>query len=167
MNIIGYFLLGWIIADFLSGIIHWIEDEFITSSTPLIGKSIGAANELHHQEPTEFLSSTFVERNWTTWAAVIPIALIWLFIAGPSWVLLGAFVGGSLANETHAWTHRTERPPLIRALQASGIFQSAPAHSRHHRGSMNSDYCTLTGWLNPWLELIGFWQRLSSLFGKK
>lgn len=153
-------LCGWLIADFLSGVVHWLEDEFVTAQTPLIGRLVGGPNELHHLDPRAFLASSFFDRNWTTWAVVVPLGAIWFVVAGFSWVLVGAVAGGALANESHAWAHRTDRPPFIRALQASGVFQSAPAHSRHHRGSMNSDYCTLTGWLNPWLELIGFWQLL-------
>lgn len=154
-------LLGWIFADFLSGVVHWVEDTFVTRDTPLIGKSVGLPNEMHHADPAAFLASGFIERNWTTWAAVLPLALLWLWLWGPSVTLLAALVGGCLANESHAWAHRSNPPPIIRALQRSGVFQASGAHARHHRSKMDSDFCTLTGWLNPWLELIGLWRWLS------
>jgi len=150
-------LTGWLIADFLSGVVHWFEDQFITSNTPLLGALVGAPNELHHSDPQAFLASSFFDRSWTTWLAVAPISLAWLAAFGFSWAWFAATIGGCLANETHAWAHKAVRPAWISALQETGVFQRPAQHSRHHRGSMTTHYCTLSGWLNPWLELIRFW----------
>lgn len=166
MIIFANLLLGWMIADFLSGFFHWIEDRFITANTPFLGGLVGAPNELHHAEPSVFLGAGFLERNWTTWTAVLPIAFLWVWLVGFSWVFLGALAGGVFANEVHAWSHRRRVPSVVRALQRSGIWQSRSGHLRHHRGAQNSDYCVITDWLNPWLELIGLWRLLDRAFGK-
>ena len=64
-------LLGWLLADFLSGVLHWIEDRFGRGREhwPVLGQLIFAPNLLHHADPTDFLRASFVGRNWTTWAA--------------------------------------------------------------------------------------------------
>lgn len=166
MGALAAILAGWLIADFLSGLIHWVEDRFVDETTPVIGAAIGAPNDLHHRLPDAFLAKGLIERNWTTWAAIVPITATWLFLLGPSLVLLGAVAGGLMSNEVHAWAHRRDLPPVVRAMQRCGAFQSRPGHARHHRGAMRSDYCVLTDWLNPWLELLGLWRALDRLLAR-
>jgi len=64
----------------VSGVLHWIEDRFGPGREhwPLLGALIFTPNIVHHADPTAFLRTGFVERNWTTWAAVAPIAALML-----------------------------------------------------------------------------------------
>src|SRR3546814_11530435 len=80
---------GWLVADFLSGIIHWIEDRVLWVGMPLISKSVVEPNRLHHRDPDAFLAQSIVARNSTAWAAVAAIALPWLWIASFGWVWFG------------------------------------------------------------------------------
>ena len=52
---VGFIVLSWLIADLLSGLIHWAEDRYFRTDWPWIGNYIAAPNELHHEQPTAFL----------------------------------------------------------------------------------------------------------------
>lgn len=162
-SIAAQLLLGWLVADFLSGFFHWIEDRILWVGMPLLGKAIVAPNRLHHVDPDAFLSQSLIARNGTTWAAVAPIALLWLWAAGFGWIWLGALAGGIAVTEIHVRAHRgVPRASFYRAAQDIGIVQSAPHHWGHHAGAMDSRYCVLTGWLNPLLDRARLWARLES-----
>src|SRR3546814_17592090 len=61
---------GWLVADFLSGIIHWIEERVLWVGMPLISKSGVQPNGTHHRDPDTFLAQTTIACNPTAWAAV-------------------------------------------------------------------------------------------------
>src|SRR3546814_7129948 len=65
---------GWLVADFLSGIIHWIEDRVLWVGMLLISKSVVEPNRLHHRDPDAFLAQSIGARNSTAWAAVPGVA---------------------------------------------------------------------------------------------
>ncbi|MEZ5709711.1 MAG: fatty acid desaturase CarF family protein [Blastomonas sp.] len=157
-------LLGWLIADLLTGLFHWLEDRVLWMDMPLLGKLVVEPNREHHLDPMAFVEAGFFARNWTTWAAALPIALGWLWLGGFSPVWLGAVLGGIFANEVHALTHRGKAVPAFwRALQETGLVASAAHHGQHHAGDHDRRYCILSAWLNPWLDLIGFWAALERL----
>lgn len=162
-SIIAQLLAGWLLADFLSGVVHWIEDRVLWVGMPLLSKSVVEPNRLHHRDPQAFLYQSVLARNSTTWAAVLAIALPWLLVAGFSWVWLGAIAGGLAVTEVHVRTHRAVvRASWYRALQEIGIVQAAPHHWGHHAGAMDGRYCILTSWLNPLLDRLRLWARLES-----
>jgi ubiquitin-conjugating enzyme E2 variant len=150
--------LGWLLADFLSGLLHWVEDRFGRADMPLLGKHVFLPNLLHHQRPTAFLEFGFIGRNWTTWLAASLVALPLLLIFGPATWLLTAWLGGMMTNEVHAWAHRkTLAPRWALPLQRIGVIQSPAGHARHHVPPHVRGYCILTDWLNPVLDRTRFW----------
>lgn len=162
-SIAAQLLLGWLVADFLSGLFHWIEDRILWVGMPLISRAVVEPNRLHHVDPDAFLSQSLFARNSTTWTAVAAIALLWLWVAGFGWIWLGALAGGLAVTEIHVRAH--ERRTLLgyyRALQEIGIVQSAAHHWQHHRYPMERRYCVLTNWLNPLLDRARVWARLES-----
>ena len=52
IQLVGVILL----ADFVSGFMHWLEDKLGEPDTPIIGKWIVQPNILHHHNPTAFVS---------------------------------------------------------------------------------------------------------------
>lgn len=151
-------LAGWLLADFLSGLLHWIEDRFGRPAMPVLGPLVFAPNLLHHEQPLAFTRDSFLSRNGTTWAAVAVIAapLVWFF--GPAPWLVAAVIGGALANQVHYWAHRSPRVPrLVARLQAIGLLQSGREHQLHHAAPHRRRYCILTDWLNPLLDTVRFW----------
>ncbi|XZE36530.1 fatty acid desaturase CarF family protein [Pirellulaceae bacterium SH501] len=141
-------LVAWLLADFLSGVWHWIEDRYFEESWPIIGKYIAKPNTLHHAQPAAFLQNGYWTRNWTT---ILPAAIA--FALYPSWV----FVFVSQANEIHAWAHQ-KCSPFIRILQEVGVLQSPRHHGEHHRSPFEVRYCVMSDWLNPFLDAIEFWR---------
>jgi ubiquitin-conjugating enzyme E2 variant len=157
------FLLGWLVADLLSGILHWVQDRTLGDGANWIGRRVVAPAQLHHRDPSFFLENSFVTPNKTTWLVIVPIASLWLAALGPSIILLGALSGGLLVNEVHRLTHRPpEAGSWLRVLQQIGIIQSPAGHARHHRATF-TNYCTLTDWLNPAIEKIELWNGLERI----
>lgn len=163
-------LLGWCLADFLSGLLHWFEDRFGPGREhwPLIGPLVFAPNLLHHSDPVHFTRAGFVERNWTTWAVAAPLALLLLWSFGPQLWIWSALAGGAIANEVHAWAHRRRQAPgFVAPLQAIGFIQSPAHHAAHHVPPHDQRYCVLTDWLNPLLDRIAFWRGIERVIPER
>ena len=157
-----YILCAWLASDLVTGAVHWWEDRYGDPSWPIIGPHVVAPNILHHREPRAFLAGSVIERNWTAAAPALLVAAVFAAVGWWWLALVGVFCACS--NEVHAWSHqRCSRP--IRALQLLGVFASHEDHARHHRSPFGSHYCVITGWLNPLLEVIGFWRVVESVIG--
>ncbi len=162
-EILGQLLIGWLIADLLTGVFHWWEDRVATETMPIIGPWLIAPNRLHHRDPMAFTRGTLWQRSGATVIGVALIAGVWLIALGPSFVLLAAAVGGAASTEIHYWTHRAEgRPLAIRVLQEIGVIQSPAQHAQHHKPPSNRRYCIVTDWLNPVLDALKVWERIES-----
>lgn len=161
---IAKLLAGWLIADLIGGIMHWLEDCVLPEDLPVLGPYFIEPNRLHHSDPVAFLRGGFFGRNSTTWIVAGAVSLIWAAIFGPSLVWAGATAGGMVMTMVHALAHRA--PPAeswIRALQDVGIIQSVRQHAQHHRPPSDRRYCILTDWLNPVLDWLNVWARLEGL----
>ncbi len=156
---------GWLLADMISGFVHWFEDNFGSEDWPILGPLVIAPNRLHHANPTAFArDGTFLSRASTGTAFSLLLGLVMLFAIGPSVTLAVAVLGGCLANEVHLWAHRPlAAPGFVRAFQRIGLLQSLPHHAMHHRNPFDRNYCILTNWLNPVIERIGLWAFLDGL----
>ena len=166
LEAVASILLGWLLADFLAGVVHWWEDRIADPRWPFLGEHVVIPNRLHHEQPMAFVAAGFIERNWTTAVAAWLIGGALIALLGPSLIILTAIAGGTVANEVHRYAHTPgDAPAWLRAAQRTGFLQSPAGHARHHRGQQDSDYCVLTDWLNPWLELIGLWRCLDRLCG--
>ncbi|WP_067734490.1 fatty acid desaturase CarF family protein [Novosphingobium naphthalenivorans] len=168
LSLILQALAGLLLADFLTGVFHWLEDRYGRESWPVLGPLVIAPNRLHHEQPLAFTRSGFLSRNWTCAVAAGLIGLPLLAVSGPSIWLAMAFVFGALANEFHFWSHCPDRAPTIaHMLRAIGLMQPRGHHARHHAAPHDRCYCVLTTWLNPLLDHIGLWSRLERLLPKR
>ncbi len=150
-------IVAWLVADFLSGLWHWIEDRYFDTQWPLIGEYIAKPNELHHAQPAAFLNQGYWRRNWTTIVPASTALAIALPMRAPWWLCL-AFVFVSQANEIHAWAHRRVTRRVIRGLQEFGVLQSVRHHMLHHKDPFSTRYCVMSDWLNPVLDRLLFWR---------
>lgn len=50
-----------------------------------------------------------------------------------------------------------------RILQNAGLIVSQNAHSAHHRGAFDDNYCILSGLCNPFLDRIRFFRWLEAI----
>jgi ubiquitin-conjugating enzyme E2 variant len=153
-----------LIADFISGFVHWLEDAYARPDMPLVG-TIAKENLLHHSKPRDFLKKTW-------WQSSYDLIGIGLVVCAAAWMIDGTLsvwllllMGLSInANQIHKWSHqsRTERPRLISKLQDWKILQGARQHGKHHSGQKNTYYCVITNVLNPILERAKFWVGLEA-----
>lgn len=166
-EIIGQLLLGWLLADLVTGAFHWWEDNFGSESWPIVGPWIIRPNRLHHRAPLEFTRHGFWRRNRASIVAALVAGglLAWAF--GPAPWILAAAIGGGISNEVHRFAHQpSSATAWLGALQQIGIVQSPREHARHHRSPHDANYCILTDWLNPLLEAVGLWRGLGRLCGR-
>lgn len=152
---------GVLIADFISGFVHWLEDAYGETHWPIVGPAI-AANILHHETPLQMVGVSYLERNGPTMLVAALIGLPLLLVVGITPFSVTALLVGGFANELHTWAHRTpeENGRLIRALQKTGLIVSFEHHAAHHRRGKDSHYCTVTSFLNPVLDRITLWRGL-------
>ena len=160
-------LLGWIAADFVSGIVHWLADTWGHESMPWIGPRFLSPFRVHHVTPSSFLECKFMDTNGDTAMIGIPFLLL-IFavpIASPigfGWtIFLTAFCAFAIpTNQIHQWAHMPCPPTWVQWLQRCGIILSPVAHHQHHSGSHAQHYCITTGFCNGLLERVGFFRNL-------
>ena len=165
-EILGQIVIGWLLADLLTGAFHWWEDEFGKEEWPLVGPWLIAPNRLHHAEPLVFAAGGFAGRNADSIIAALIAAVPLVWWLGPSPLVVSLMIGAALSNEVHYFAHAPSKAPrLVRILQQTGFLQSPKCHAAHHRPPYSANYCVLTDWLNPFLEAAGVWGRLKRVFG--
>lgn len=145
---------GVLLADFVSGFVHWLEDSYGCETWPVIGPIVIEPNIRHHYSPRDFTEVSYWKRN-------LPIIVLAAISIGIFWIadLLNLFTisfvfAASQANETHRWAHlpSRRRPLFVRILQRAGLFVSSRHHGRHHIHPFNSHYCTITNYINPVID---------------
>lgn len=157
-----------LVADFITGLIHWLEDSYGLPTWPLIGKEVIEPNIDHHRRPGFIGSmSTIISRNYQTVVpALIAMAAVLYALGESAWPIALTLVLASLGNEVHTWNHRHDNNRFVRFLQDSGLIQSRFQHGKHHKPPYESYYCTLTNFTNAVLESVRFWRGLEWLILK-
>lgn len=155
---------GILLADFISGILHWAEDRYGEKDWPLVGKAIEEA-EGHHRTPMRILTRTFYERNARVMVIAFGFGILFYLTIGLNAFTISTLLFGAFSNEIHACAHRgpDRNSRLIRWIQKTGFFQTHFHHAAHHRCGKDTHYCVMTNYLNPVLERINFWRRFEWL----
>lgn len=150
------------VADLVCGLVHWFEDSYGQEQWPIIGPAIIAPNRLHHIKPRAFVQNSWWQSSRYQVVAVIGVVLVALWAGWLTWQLVLFAVVVVQGNEVHKWAHRTraENGRLISWLQARGVVQNHRQHAQHHRGLRNTDYCTITTWVNPVVDTFRIWRFL-------
>jgi ubiquitin-conjugating enzyme E2 variant len=154
-----------LLVDFISGVVHWAEDTFLTENMPVLGEWIVSPNLLHHRDGGAFVRNSWLQSSWDLLLAGLLIVGAASLIGLLSWQLW-LFVGiGVNANQIHKWSHMKDSniPAPIRLLQRCRVLQARRRHSAHHRGQKNSSYCVVTPFVNPVLDGLGFWRALERI----
>jgi len=154
-----------LLADLLSGLVHWAEDAYGEAHWPLVGRAVIAPNLLHHRDPRAMTRQSWL-RNVDLPALLGALVLLAAGLTGHltwRWTLTVTLL--VLTNLVHRWAHQApwENGRLISALQRTGLLQSRGAHAAHHRWPRQSHYCALTDYLNPVLERLRLWRGLERL----
>jgi ubiquitin-conjugating enzyme E2 variant len=167
MNIFLQILIGFILADIVSGIFHWFEDTYFDYCIDIpILSEIARDNEMHHYFPRGMISYSYLEHMQVT----IPIGIfstLVLYITNKSFVLKYPYLVTTLvffsviANIIHRFSHmrECENNSVVVFLQKTGIFSSHSHHSLHHT-EIDTKYCIISEYNNYLLDSIYFWRIL-------
>lgn len=174
-------LAGYLLADFLSGAVHWLADRYFAPTTWLIGPLLIAPFREHHADASEIARHDFFEISGNSALVSLPLVAGLLALPLPSEAALGSLppallaglhglgVGSTaalfLTNQLHGWAHRADPPAAVRRLQAWGWILSPQRHALHHRHHDRA-YCVTSGWLNPWLDRMRFFPTLERLIDR-
>lgn len=162
-------VMGYLSADFISGLVHWFGDTFFEEDSPVIGRMLIEPFREHHRDPKAMTRHGFLELNGNNCLAAIPLlSIAWLGEGpGKSTVLVFAYsflIFLSLAsfgtNQFHKWAHTDEPHAIIRWLQRRNLILSPAAHSHHHRGDHSIGFCVTAGWMNYLLDPVKFFPRM-------
>lgn len=154
-----------LLADFIAGLIHWIEDAYIREDTPLVGCWIGRTNTMHHHLPRRMTRNTWWQSNWDLLLAMVLVVITAALLGGLTWHVWLFAIVASNANEVHKWSHRTrlENGVFITWLQKLRILQTPHHHAIHHTNPKEVHYCPITNVLNPVLDALHLWAGLEWL----
>lgn len=163
------FVVGYLLADLMSGVAHWFCDTFFDEETPIIGKRLIQPFRDHHVHPGRITGYRFIEQDTANFfLMLVPLAVaFWLGAPRPGsvaalagWCCFLGLAGGSFCtNLFHKWAHMPQPPTTARWLQASGLILDAERHRHHHRDHSRG-FCVTSGWMNPVLDTMRFFPRL-------
>jgi hypothetical protein len=165
-------LIAYGLADFVSGFVHFLADNFGSPDTPFLGKAFVMPFRDHHTDPTGILRHPFMIANGNNClVALPPLVVILMFVPVDTtfWgYLFGTFfLAFSLAifltNQFHKWAHMETPPRLVGWFQARGLILSRAHHDIHHVSPFDTYYCITAGWWNPLLQRIRFFERIEVL----
>jgi plasmanylethanolamine desaturase len=167
-------LAGYLVADFLSGFVHWAGDTVGDETTPVFGPNFVRPFRYHHVDPKDITRHDFIETNGNNCIVVAPIlAFLMLTMpktSGPYFycTVVVAFTSWFVfcTNQFHKWAHDDHPAGWIRVLQRMGLILSPEHHAIHHASPQNKSYCITVGWMNPLLDRIGFFRILESLISR-
>lgn len=163
-------------ADFVSGLVHWTADTWFSETMPVLGRRFLRPFRVHHLNPDDFLSRSFVDCNGDVAMLNTPVLLGALFVpvateSGAALSLaLTVFAAVSLpTNQVHQWAHMPAPPRAVQWLQQRRVILRRDDHARHHQEPYVSNYCIATGWCNRWLSAVDFFpaceRAITSCFG--
>lgn len=165
--------VAWILADFVSGVVHWFADTYGADDTPVFGPWLIKPFRQHHRYARDICTHNLVLTigNSCTVAAPLQAGLLYLLLsdddvsitkAAVSFVFNLFAIAMIATNVLHKWAHAERTNRVISRLQRSRVFLSPAHHHLHHTKPFNSYYCITNGWLNPLLERIRFFRSLEA-----
>lgn len=162
--------LGLLAADFVSGVLHWAGDTWGHEGTPWLGKRFIRPFRFHHAHPLDMVRSHFFTTNGDTSLACLPFLLIPFVLpldagAGRLAAVFLCSVGGwgMWTHQFHKWAHMKSPPRVVHWLQRCGLILRPDHHWRHHKSPFAVNYCITTGWCDPLLTRIRFFEVLERI----
>jgi hypothetical protein len=151
-------------ADFISGVVHWAEDTYaVPGMSKFLDRHVVLPNLEHHRSPGLIAGTPYWSNSAVSMTLGASAALVLATCGVRDWQPYFTLLLVSQANQTHAWAHTTKVPRLVALLQRTGLIQSVDHHAEHHRKPYMVKYCTMTNFLNPLLDRIGFWRGIEAL----
>ncbi len=146
-------ILGWLVADLVSGLVHWFCDSFFREDSLLVGRLLIRPFREHHRNPLGMTRHCFLELMGNSCLAMIPTlaAAVWwsdgiapLFETAALFFYLALFA----TNLFHKWAHASVVPRPVRWLQSRWLILPPSCHQVHHQNGYTGAYCITNGWMN-------------------
>jgi len=159
-------LTGYLVADFLSGLVHWAGDTIGDANTPVFGPNFVTPFRYHHVDPKDITRHDFIEVNGNNCIVVAPVLALLLLVTPHSagWFFWSCAVVAFTSwfvfctNQFHKWAHAARCPRVVGWLQRMRLILSPEHHAIHHAAPHDKYYCITVGWMNPVLDRIGFFR---------
>jgi ubiquitin-conjugating enzyme E2 variant len=159
--------LGYLAADFASGIVHWICDSFFDEDTPVLGSVVIRPFREHHRDPRAMTRHGFLETNGNNCAILLLLLVPTTLLGAPAarggvvpwlsfqWIALAFALATFATNQLHKWAHLPgPRPRWLRLVHATGLVLTPRRHALHHRPPHRGAYCVTVGWMSPLVDRI-------------
>lgn len=166
-------LIGLLLADFLSGLVHWAFDTWGAVDTPFFGKLAIRTFRHHHADEKAITRHDFVETNGHNFGLGGVVIAPGLFIVGDEEsTLFSVFCAMTLAfatfftaitSQIHKWAHMDEPPRVVAFLQRVRLVLSPKHHALHHTPPYARNYCITVGWMNGVLHAVRFFEVLERI----
>lgn len=163
-------LVGFVAADFVSGIVHWLADTWGATDMPVLGSTFIRPFREHHVDQEAITHHDFVETNGANCIVSIPVAVGALLIplGNPVGLFACAFLTSMImwvfgTNQTHKWAHMKTPPAFVGWLQKMHLVLPRGHHSLHHTAPFNKYYCITVGWMNWPLYKLHFFEAMEWL----
>ncbi len=165
LGVVCAIVLGYVLADGVSGFVHFLGDSFGSEKTPIIGKTFIAPFRIHHTDPVDITRHDFLATNGNNCLGSLPLMLFMHLFLAPrmtgsvllSFIFLASFslvMSIFATNQIHKWAHMKKPPFGVSLLQRSRLILSPKHHAVHHIAPHNKYFCITTGWLNPIIEKL-------------
>ncbi len=169
-------LTGFIMADFVSGFVHWLGDTWGCSDMPVLGNALVRPFREHHVDEKAITRHDYIETNGANCMVAVPVAFMalctplqiegWVSFALFTMVSLGSMIFWvMMTNQIHKWSHldEAETPTVLKVLQRLHLILPPAHHQVHHTAPFDTYYSITTGWLNWPLAKLDFYRRLERL----
>jgi hypothetical protein len=158
---------GYLLADLLTGFVHWFCDTFFDDATPIIGPGLIAPFREHHRDPLLMTQHGFLELTGSSFRGLAPVLALFVWFGASIPAPMQAFAlalaaGAAATNLLHRWAHDPAPPRLAVILQRTGLVLTPRRHARHHAPPYAAAYCVTSGLLNPLCERLELWTRAKS-----
>ena len=168
--VLAALLLGYLLADLLSGLVHWLFDTWWTETTPFLGQAFVKPFREHHTDPASITRHDWVETNGNNCLGALPILVAaclqpvastrGLFI---TMLLLSLALGLLATNQFHKWAHEESPGRMVSRLQRWHVILPPEHHRLHHTSPHDTHYCITTGWFNSLLARTSAFRRLERM----
>jgi hypothetical protein len=159
--------IGFVAADGISGVVHWLADTWGQADWPIVGPVIIRSFREHHADPDAIVRHGFIETNGaSSLGALLLVASAAALPPEGTVPMLARAVVFSLSsalaatNQIHKWAHAATAPRAVAWLQRRGCILSPTHHAVHHTPPFDRHYCITTGWLNPLCERLDLFRAL-------
>jgi ubiquitin-conjugating enzyme E2 variant len=164
------FMFGLVLADFVSGVVHWLADTWGSPDLPVIGQALIRPFREHHVDQKEITRHDFVETNGNNCFISIGPAVMGALV--PLDDAVNVFAATAIfsvtlwvlfTNQFHKWSHLDVRPRWVEVLQRLNLVLPPDHHAVHHSAPYAKYYCITVGWLNEPLHRLQFFQTLERI----